>query len=410
MKQKKTLQRSLAALSFFLIPVEVFGQNADASLLLARTLADCSPQLIAQESKVDGARAAAEGVRSERMPSFSVSAGAFQNNGKSAESTSSITGRVPVVTFGRQSANEQLSAARVELAESDYFQSVAEHVRNLVELWIERDAIEAQISMYQDIITEKKKVVEVVERRSTQGLSSEAELRDAQSEYVSDVTALENLRLKLITIESDIVVFGCDDMSLGFASVVAPQETDPKDLGMSLNPDLMVPRAELALTKAQVFFQARADVPGLDLEARASIDGQGDTNSRVGLTVNYEYSNLGRAKKFDLVEAEMRVREQENTLKFLIIDGEQENFANYQSSQLLIDKIIPSTQQELLSYEKSLESSYRRYEAGKLTVRDVLSDINKILQSKTGLAEAEQQLQRNYNNLAYALGRYNINR
>jgi outer membrane protein TolC len=96
----------LRAVPLSLISLEALGQNVDASVVLARTLSECNPQLIAQARRLDGSRASADGVRSERLPSFSVSAGAFQNNNGGDNAQSSITARLPVATFGRQAANE----------------------------------------------------------------------------------------------------------------------------------------------------------------------------------------------------------------------------------------------------------------------------------------------------------------
>jgi len=400
----------LYAVPFTLVSLEAFGQNVDASVVLSRTLSECNPQLVAQARRLDGARASADGVRSERLPSFSVSAGAFQNDDGSDDTQASITARVPVVTFGRQASNERLSAARVQLAEREYVQSVAEHVKKLVDLWAERASIESQIGIYQDIISEKQELVAVVERRSQQGLSSEAELRDARAEYVSDLTDLENLRLRLVSVESDIVVLGCDQISITRANVDGPLESDLQAIGSSLNPELMVSRAELDEARAQAAYQEVSDYPGLDLEARSSVDDSGDTSSRIGLTISYEYSNFGRARRSDITEAEMSVREQENILRFLTTDLEQEVLADYQRSQQLTSQVIPSLQQELLSYEGTLQSSTRRYEAGMLTIREVLSDINQIKQSKIQLEEASQQLEQIHNAIAYALGRYNFDR
>ena len=398
----------LCAVPLSLISLEALGQNVDASVVLARTLSECNPQLIAQARRLDGSRASADGVRSERLPSFSVSAGAFQNNNGGDNAQSSITARLPVATFGRQAANENLSAARVQLAERKYVQSVAKHTQNLVDLWAERVSLESQMRIYEDTISEKQELVTVVERRAQEGLSSKAELRDARTEYLSDLTDLENLRLRLIEIDADIIVLGCEQLSVTQGNIPGSRETDIQTIGSSLNPELMVSRAELDVARAEAAYEEVSDFPGLDLEARVSVDDSGDTSSRIGLTINYEYNNFGRARLSNITESEMSVREQENLLRFLTTDLEQEVLADHQRSQLLTSQVIPSIQQELLSYEATLQSSIRRYEAGKLTIREVLSDINEIKQSKIAVEEALQQLEIFHNAIAYALGRYTI--
>ena len=410
MNFRKILINGLYAVPFTFASLEAFAQNMDTSLILARTLSECNPQLIAQARRLDGAQASADSVRSERLPSFSVSARAFQSEDDSDDTQSSITARVPVLTFGRQASNERLSAARVQLAEREYVQSVAKHLNDLVELWGERVSIESQIGIYQDIISQKKELAAVVDRRAKEGLSSEAELRDARVEYVSDLTDLESLRLRLVTVQSDIVVLGCEQLSVTRANVDGPPQSDLQAIFSSMNPELMVSRAELEVAKAKAAYQEVSDYPSLDLEARALVDDSGGTSSRIGLTINYEYSNLGRARRSNITESEMSVREQENILSFLTTDLQQQILANVERSQNLASQVIPSIQQELLSYEGTLQSSIRRYEAGRLTIREVLSDINQIKQSKVQLAEARQQLENIHNAIAYGLGRYNFDR
>jgi outer membrane protein TolC len=97
-------------------------------------------------------------------------------------------------------------------------------------------------------------------------------------------------------------------------------------------------------------------------------------------------------------------------LSFLTTDLQQQILADVQRSQNLASQVIPSIQQELLSYDGTLQSSIRRYEAGRLTIREVLSDINQIKQSRVQLAEARQQLENIHNSIAYGLGRYNFDR
>jgi outer membrane protein TolC len=277
-----------------------------------------------------------------------------------------------------------------------------------VDLWAERVSLENQMRIYEDTISEKQELVTVVERRAQEGLSSEAELRDARTEYLSDLTDLENLRLRLIEIDADFIVLGCEQLSVTQGNIPGSRETDIQTIGSSLNPELMVSRAELDVARAEAAYEEVSDFPGLDLEARVSVDDSGDTSSRIGLTINYEYNNFGRARLSNITESEMSVREQENLLRFLTTDLEQEVLADHQRSQLLTSQVIPSIQQELLSYEATLQSSIRRYEAGKLTIREVLSDINEIKQSKIAVEEALQQLEIFHNAIAYALGRYTI--
>ena len=216
------------------------------------------------------------------------------------------------------------------------------------------------------------------------------------------------MHLRLIEIDADIIVLGCEQLSVTQGNIPGSRETDIQTIGSSLNPELMVSRAELDVARAEAAYEEVSDFPGLDLEARVSVDDSGDTSSRIGLTINYEYNNFGRARLSNITESEMSVREQENLLRFLTTDLEQEVLADHQRSQLLTSQVIPSIQQELLSYEATLQSSIRRYEAGKLTIREVLSDINEIKQSKIAVEEALQQLEIFHNAIAYALGRYTI--
>ena len=372
---------------------------------LAAELAQCHPQLVAAFARLDGARASVDEARAGRLPKFSVSAGAFFNDDQSDDSQASLNGTLPLVTFGRQEASERVSAARVTLAEGEYSRSVAEHIKKLVGRWITRDADLERIKVFEKSLLAKQGFIDVIERRAKQGISSDAELRDAKTEYLADLTEVENLRLQLLDVEGDIFALSCENVKIRRVVWTEVPVKEP-DIVIENHPEYIVQHQQLALAEREVDLASTSGAPTLQLEGRVSANTNQDVSSRVGLTIDYNYESFGRGRRAAIAKADQKVREDENLLQFLRIDLRQQASSNFQRLVQFDANIIPALQNELLNFQQALDSSKRLYEAGRMTVREVLSDINSVKQTELDLIDAKQQTWSIYNDLAYASGIY----
>ena len=372
---------------------------------LASELAQCHPQLVAARARVDGARASVDQVRADRLPTFSVSAGAFVNDDRSDDTQASLNATLPLVTFGRQEANERVSAVRLALAEGEYSQSVAVHIEKLVDLWTARDADLQRIKIFEESLLAKQTFIDVIKRRAEQGISSDAELRDARTEYIADVTEVENLRLQLLDVEADILALSCENVAIRRV-VWTTLPIQASDIIIKNHPDYVVQQQKLALAEREADLASVDGNPTLQLEGRVASNSTQDVSSRIGLTVNYEYESFGRGRRAAVAQADLEVREAENLLQFLRIDLGQQATSSFKRLEQFNNNIVPALQNEMLNFQGAFESSQRLYEAGRMTVREVLSDINSVKQTRLDLADAQQQIWSIYNDLAYASGLY----
>ena len=383
----------------------IAGAQAPDISTLASELAQCHPQLVAARARVDGARASVDQARADRLPTFSVSAGAFVNDDQSDDTQASLNATLPLVTFGRQEANERVSAVRLALAEGEYSQSLAEHIEKLVGLWAARDADLQRIEIFEESLLAKQSFIEEIERRAEQGISSDAELRDARTEYIADVTEVENLRLQLLDVEADILALSCENVEIRrvFWATLPVQASD---IIIENHPDYVVQQQQMALAEREADLASVDGNPILQLEGRVASNGSQDVSSRIGLAFNYEYESFGRGRRASVAQADLKVREAENLLQFLRIDLGQQATSNFQRLEQFNNNIVPALQNELLNFQGAFDSSQRLYEAGRMTVREVLSDINSVKQTRLDLADAQQQIWSIYNDLAYASGLY----
>lgn len=406
---QKSLQNFAGQLLVIFCFYFFYGSIADAQeaniRLLATELSRCHPQLVAARARVDGARAAVDGARAERLPTFSVSAGAFANNDQSDDTQASLNARLPLVTFGRQEASERVSAARLALAEPEYSQSVAAHIEKLVGLWTTRDSDLQRIKIFEESLFSKQSFIDVIERRANQGISSDAELRDARTEYLADVTEVENLRLQLLDVEADILALSCQDVEIRRV-VWTTLPVQASEIIIEKHPDYIVQQQQLALAEREADLASLVGTPTLQLEGRATANGSKDLSSRIGLTVDYEYESFGRGLKAAVAQADLQVLEAKNLFKFLRIDLGQQAKSNFQRLGQFSNHIVPALQNELLNSQGAFDSSMRLYEAGRMTVREVLSDIDSVKQTRLDLADAQQNIWSIYNDLAYASGLY----
>ena len=393
------------SLGLFCCWVSTAGAQALDISTLASELAQCHPQLVAARARVDGARASVDLVRADRLPTFSVSAGAFVNDDQSDDTQASLNATLPLVTFGRQKANERVSAVRLALAEGEYSQSVAEHIEKLVDLWTARDADLQRITIFEESLLAKQSFIDVIERRAEQGISSDAELRDARTEYMADVTDVENLRLQLLDVEADILALSCENLETQRV-VWTTLPVQASDIIIENHPDYVAKQQQLALAEREADLASVDGNPTLQLEGRVASNSSQDLSSRIGLRVNYEYESFGRGRRAAVAQADLQVREAENLLQFMRIDLGQQATSNFQRLEQFNNNIVPALQNELLNFQGAFESSQRLYEAGRMTVREVLSDINSVKQTRLDLADAQQQIWSIYNDLAYASGLY----
>lgn len=368
-------------------------------------IAQCHPQLISAQSRVGAAQASTEEVTADRLPTFSVSGGAFRNDDGSDDTQASLTATMPIISFGRQGASEAVSQAELHLANAEYERIVSDHVRRLIELWTRRDATLRRIDIFDESLTEKQLFIEVIERRASQGVSSEAELRDAQSEYVADVTEQANLQLSLIDIESDILTLGCEDGDLQ-RIVWATPPIEVSTVSVQTHPEYLVSLAELRVARDELRFAELANNPTLNVQARTGVDQDQDVSSRIGLTFDYEYQSFGRSRRASLQQAELVVREAESAVRFSQINLDEEIYANVQRISHLQTNVVTAIQNELDNFETTLASSRRRYEANRITVREVLADINNIKQTRLEFVDAQEQTSLIYNDLMFAAGLY----
>lgn len=401
--------RSLGRIAVQLGIFCLFGSIAVAQVpdisTLTTELAQCHPQLVAARARVGGARASVDEARADRLPKFSVSAGAFVNDGQSDDTQASLNAALPLVTFGRQKASERVSAVRLALAEGEYSRSVAEHIQKLVGLWTTRGADLQRIEIFEKSLLAKQGFIDVIERRAKQGISSDAELRDARTEFLADVTEVENLRLQLLDVEADMLALSCENVEIRRA-IWTTLPIQLSDIVIENHPDYIVEQQQLVLTEREADLASVASAPTLQLEGRATANKSQDVSSRIGLTIDYEYESLGRGRRAAIAQANLQVREAESLLQFLRIDLGQQAMSNFQRLERFNNNIVPALQNELLNFEEAFESSQRLYEAGRMSLREVLSDINSVKQTKLNLADAQQQIWSIYNDLAYASGLY----
>ena len=406
----KKYHQTLIALIYILFPL-VSPFEAEASVesealeLLVASLTACHPELIAARTRVEIAESNIEQTRANRLPTFSVSAGAYVNDDQTDEGQVALNVTLPIVTFGRQNANEQLAHSQFELAEAQYERTSAQHIERLIESWITRNAILRRIQAFDESIEEKQALIATLENRTERGISSEAELRDAQAQYLSDVAEVENLRLQLIDIETNILSLTCDnDQNNYFTWSSLPIEAT--SLIIEAHPEYQVREAELFVAEREMDTAHANGNPTLQLEGRAAIDESEEFSSRLGLSMNYEYESFGIGRRAEVTQAELSVREAENLLASLRIELESEVRSNFQRLDQLSGNIIPAYRSELLNLQGALSSSQRLYEAGRVSVRELLSDINGIRESHLNLIDAQEQVWTIYNDIAYASGLY----
>lgn len=381
-----------------------FGKQRDIKDIVVN-LSECHPELLSYRSRVLGAESAKDETRADRLPTFSISASSFADDNGGEDTQANLTATLPIATFGRQAINERVSEMRLKLVEAEYAQRIAEHMKELVGLWTKRVVTLRRIEIFEESLVSKQDFVDVIERRAEQGVSSDAELRDARSEYLADVTDVEDLRLQLLDVEAGITELSCDNVEI-LSVVWKDLPIQVADLKVESHPDLVLSRQRLKVAEGEAELSAVSRNPTLQLEGRVTSNEFKDVSTRIGLSFDYEYENLGRSRKAENSQADMEVREAEYLFKAERRDIEQQLETSFQRLRQLNDKFVPALQDQLLNFRTAMDSSQRLYSAGRMTAREVLSDINSVKQTRLDLADTLSQSWSIYNDLAYASNIY----
>lgn len=342
-----------------------------------------SASVKAQEFQIDSARAT-------RLPSIKIGS----RYTASAEENSNLSFSVPVYTFGRISNAIDKEGEKYRL-------------ENLRLLKTSNDVIEENTSTYLDYVFNSKKyavlnrtykglshLLERIKRRRDSGYDSNADVNSAKSRVLQGEARAQRQAIAVRNIMNEMVVLYGDDISEVYPLPENYFQINDIDsfipLVLKQNPGILLAEQEVVVAERELLGVKLNNRPSFEFYASDGSSNPFNERSSVGISVDYDWENLGRAvaagantAEFELVAKEQALantqQEVSITLQNLIND-----FTSLDAQLKQQDNILDSLQETKMSFS-------RQYEAGRKSLMELLNIYNELAEAELLQLDLERQ-------------------
>ena len=346
-------------------------------------VAACNTEVKAFDSAVESAKLDRQLTSAQRLPTLSLNANGYLDEDSNQ---SNITVSVPLVTFGLQKAKETNAERRVKESEAKKQKKLDEITRNisknLVELQTARQKETALNYYLGKLVDLEAKVV----NRTKAGLSAEMEVLGVSNEILSKQNDISQLVSKIFELKSELRRDNCGVANQLISLPSVDEITSTKTFQLSNNSEIKLLQNALQTARASIDVAALESRPTLEARAVRPFEGKG----KVGLSLTYEYQNLGRTTKVNkskekekLAKIESEIITKETELSEMITNLTEK-------IDLIDEKIIPDLTQHAEVLDRSLQSKLRLLEGGRVKVGEVVNAYQQLANVEVSLLEQQK--------------------
>ena len=377
---------------FFNSPSEAASGQAGSVHALVRKLSVCHPRL--QSSAVDSKQAtiAAQQVEAERLPTFSISADGFQQSGAAASGLQ-INIAVPIATFGVQSAREDLERARISLERRTHEENTVDHAYRYVDALIREEGLISRNNIIEQAIVEQQGFVEQMRRRQDAGSASEADLLEVEAS-LAQLTSQQNKNdLELLSLQAELYELQCPSLDIERLDIELWNEILRYRGRPKHNAAIRTAEAKIVVAQKNLALEQISNRPTIKLEGSAAARSDSKKAPRLGLTTNFEYQNIGRSLGLQVKGRELQVEK----AIFELEQVQDENFQRFnlvQGQMKLLEEVTLANQGRTnLTLEATLASRRRLFDAGRISMNELLSAFDDLMRAKLELSQMETDLE-----------------
>ena len=377
---------------FFNSPSEAASGQAGSVHALVRKLSVCHPRL--QSSAVDSKQAtiSAQQVEAERLPTFSISADGFQQSGAVASGLQ-INIAVPIATFGVQSAREDLERARISLERRTHEENTVDHAYRYVDALIREEGLISRNNIIEQAIVEQQGFVEQMRRRQDAGSASEADLLEVEAS-LAQLTSQQNKNdLELLSLQAELYELQCPSLDIERLDIELWNEILRYRGRPKHNAAIRTAEAKIVVAQKNLALEQISNRPTIKLEGSVAARSDSKTAPRLGLTTNFEYQNIGRSLGLQVKGRELQVEK----AIFELEQVQDENFQRFnlvQGQMKLLEEVTLANQGRTnLTLEATLASRRRLFEAGRISMNELLSAFDDLMRAKLELSQMETDLE-----------------
>ena len=327
----------------------------------------------------------------QRFPSFGVDLNSALSRSSAAGQSSDQSGATlriqqPLWTAGRIDAEIDGARARRAAAEIDKRQAEQDLLTKVSEVFIENQRWRERLAVAQTNVEEHRRLLELIERRSAQKVSSLADLALAKArlqQATAEQLGFEMGEQKTLIHLSELVgvQLGRKDLlSVASFGVQWPSLQEAQQAAQSHSPRLLRLNAEVSLAQADAATRRAAQYPQLLLRYEKST-GANQSTSEHRLMVVLEYQPGAGLSSFSVASAAARRITMADGAIDLGVRELQERvadiFNDWQSYSVQRD----TAQQYAAATRDVMESSLRQFTAGRKTWQEVLNAQREVAQS-----------------------------
>jgi len=398
------LQRSII-FSLFLIcfsPNAARASDTPVSNLI-QSLMSCHPELRASALRVELAGVALQQVDAGRLPSFSVTADGFTQNGTQTAQLQ-LNATVPIATFGVLPAKKELEEARLELQRIVHAKEVRSHAERLISLTLSQFYLDEKILLVEDVLASQSELGEQMQRQLAKGNSSKADLLQVNSSISQTNSKLNSLLMESYRNEQEIQTLEC----LGYDSKQIIAEIQPfvqSYVGSTIYSfEFLEAERKAVVIKNELNLERLSNRPTIQLEGSAALTNNGTTSPRFGLSSKYEYQNLGRSSELSLQEKELQLQEAALNVEKVKQEQEQRLLILEKELSFLATQAVPQRQASILNLKEERLSSRRLFDAGRIRMNELLSAYDELSNAQINLIDLRKQLDLLYVEKFFLLG------
>jgi outer membrane protein TolC len=401
----KLLNRKLIA-SCIAINLNCYSIGATAVEIdnVLHDIEQCSPELIDKNSDVASAISRLEKEEAKRLPSFSLSANASKFTEESStndDSSLDFEASYVLYSFGKFDANESIAKQSIQNEIALEKQMTLSELSSLFEKKILLEKLFNDMITVEKYIAKQQAVFDRVKRRAKYNFSSDSDENAVFAKLLQNKNKVNNYLMRIDEIQSELNTMACTSllMSLTYSDAKNSTYWNASD-SVSLPLELQIINNQILLKQAEIEVNSLSLRPNLELLGRAPVDEDVSEKSSLGLRMNFTYGNMGYTQSIesDSISKEIESLEKKKN----VISEQRAKLITRLITQIdsLSNNVLPSQSLSLEALSKKLESKERLFKAGRVSLFELLSIYDEVLNAELLFNENKSKLMRTKNEIS----------
>lgn len=345
----------------------------------------------ALQAAKDFQTSAAEG---QRLPTFSVEAARRSD----ATQSSAVTGKMPVITFGRIDADIEVAKAESLVEKIRIENSENQLVEKLSNAYINHLGLVKKLRVAQLSLREQKQLLNRIQRRSSNGYSSDSDQRSISSRVTQAISRAQDLEIKIEEKRKELSnLLGIEVRQLQpINQDILDGLTNPlwRDELAEKNIDLKILQLQLDVLKKQQEQIRLSDRPTVNLTGSQPIGNNtitGQSKFAVGFEFKYEFNSMGKAKDARLQQYQSLKDAKQEELQAATMDLTQKIEVAWENIAATERKLIPTQKNLIEDLDANIEAFQRQFLTGRKSLTELLNTHRELSDAKNQLIDYETE-------------------